>query len=193
MTYYTSNKSEKIKQLKKLFKLELDNNNSWNEELFDYLLIKKTDTSKYLCGNIYHILSNIGRFVGDLYEFKCDRNDLIEYVLECYDILIGDIVIDNINVIDIKKHYYQMKKDNTIKKCINVNNIEIEIDLNKMKKIDYIDKFITYITRKLKLHIYYIGWNDTIYCIKTKEHIEMKHFKSCLYKRKQYKVLDCLV
>jgi len=148
-------------------------------------MINKQDRNKYLSGNIITILFYMEDFIGDNYDFKYDRNDICNYLLECYCIIENIIKIDNIEIVNMNDFYKSFCNDNDIQ-IINVK--KYEINFNKTSKDNLIKVFkdshmlMTFLTNKLKLQNTFIDTNDIQIINDTK--IDIKQYTNTFMKCK---------
>lgn len=127
----------------------------------DYLIIDNNNTSNYLCGNFIYISNRLDTFLKNKYNFFYDKEeDLLFYLLECYNILNNNIIIENINCVNFRKYYNNLYNNLDTEK-IRINNYIIDFsnmdNNNFKKKFKYRNDFNKLIINRLKLN--YDNWD----------------------------------
>lgn len=162
----------------------------WNDELFDYIIVKKDNTNNYISGNFGLMLSIIDTLTKDFHSFKYNI-DTIYGIIERYLVISGEIKVDNIYCIDINKYHTDIMTGKELdilyikKKKINFNLMNRE----KLKqKFRYKTDIMEFMTKKLKLSNTFVDNDVLIYLTEDKKEI-INVKKICNYMKHNIKDL----
>jgi len=193
MNYNHSIMSKNIENIKKIMKTDCA---SWNtrrfeDDIFDYLVVNKTNTNNYVSGNFAFMLITLPRIMNDYYSFN-DNETIRMY--EVYCILTEQIEIKDFYIYDMKKINEIIKTRESLipifyvkKKSLNLN----EMTYDKIKKIcKYSDSLEKLLSRKLKLHSVFYQHTDNIYSQEKQIVYNMKEKYDNVLKRTKSNLLN---
>jgi len=140
-----------IKKIQNILKYDkkLSKQIDYDEYDYDYIVVDKKNTDKYICGNLVCMYYKLPLMI----DFNFSDNPIIK-MIQIYNIVSHNIILENVFIYDMYSVYENLISNGTIPK-IKINNIEIdfnEIESDKLKKFFTSKRKInSFIYDKLKL------------------------------------------